>query len=177
MSYIAITCDYQKLLKVRRALRRKGIEAYVPCKVVKLPKLKKRQGKVAMAYKRCLVPMMRYIIAKLPEHQSARDLWLYDIKTMKHVKGWVTIQGEPALIREEDVTELRKAVSEIILSMEAARHKRWLRTGSKVSIKTGSLAGKTGTIQEIKRKRVELEMMLFGAKRIVTVEKDSLEAA
>lgn len=173
MTYIAITCDYQKLIKVRRALRRKGIEAYLPAVILKRPILKASRLK----YRRRITPMMRYIIAKLPEHQAARDLWLYDVKTMKDVRGWVTIQGEPALIKEADVIELRKAVSEILLSMEAARHKRWLRTGSKVSIKAGSLAGKTGTIQEIKRKRVELEMMLFGAKRIVTVEKDSLEAA
>lgn len=173
MTYIAITADYQKLIKVRRALRRKGIEAYLPAVILKRPILKASRLK----YRRRVTPMMRYIITKLPEHTAARDLWLYDIKTMKDVRGWVTVSGEPALIKEADVTELRKAVSEILLSMEAARHKRWLRTGSKVSIKSGSLAGKTGTIQEIKRKRVELEMMLFGAKRIVTVEKDSLEAA
>lgn len=173
MTYVAITCDYQKLIKVRRALRRKGIEAYLPAMILKRPILKASRLK----YRRRVTPMMRYIIAKLPEHTAARDLWLYDIKTMKDVRGWVTIQGEPALIKEADVVELRKAVSEILLSMEAARHKRWLRTGSKVSIKAGSLAGKTGTIQDIKRKRVELEMMLFGAKRIVTVERDSLEAA
>lgn len=173
MTHIAITADYQKLIKVRRALRRKGVEAYLPAIVLKRPVLKSAKLK----YKRRVTPMMRYIIAKAPDHPSARDLWLHDVKTMKHVRGYVTIQGEPALIRDSDVLELRKAVSEILLSMEAARHKRWLRTGSKVSIKAGSLAGKTGTIQDIKRKRVELEMMLFGAKRIVTVEKDSLEAA
>lgn len=173
MTYIAITADYQKLIKVRRALRRKGIEAYLPAVILKRPILKASRLK----YRRRVTPMMRYIIAKAPGHPAALDLWLHDIKAVKHVRGYVTIQGEPALIKEADVIELRKAVSEILLSMEAARHKRWLRTGSKVSIKAGSLAGKVGTIQDIKRKRVELEMMLFGAKRIVTVERDSLEAA
>lgn len=174
MTYIAITADYQKLIKVRRALRRKGIEAYLPSIVLKRPILKASRLK----YRRRVTPMMRYIIAKLPEHTAARDLWLYDVKTMKDVRGWVTIQGEPALIRDADVTELRKAVSEILLSMEAARHKRWLRTGSKASVKEGSFAGKIGTVSWVKKKRAELEVKAFGGKAItINVPIASLEAA
>lgn len=174
MTYIAITADYQKLIKVRRALRRKGIEAYLPSVILKRPILKASRLK----YRRRITPMMRYIIAKLPEHQAARDLWLYDIKTMKDVRGWVTIQGEPALIKEADVIELRKAVSEIVVAMHAAKHKRVLKKGSKASTREGPFAGRIGSIQWINKKRAELEVIALGGRTItVNVPIGSLEAA
>ncbi len=122
--------------------------------------------------------MMRYIIAKLPEHTAARDLWLYDIKTMKDVRGWVTSQGEVAFIKAADVAELRKAVSEIVVAMNAAKYKRVLKKGSKASTREGPFAGRIGSIQWINKKRAELEIIALGGRTItVNAPVDSLEAA
>lgn len=176
MTYVAITADYQKLIKVRRALRRKGIEAYLPSIIVKRPILKASRLK----YRRRVTPMMRYIIAKLPEHQVARDLWLYDIKTMKDVRGWVTIQGEPALISENDVMAVWCQVSDIIKEMDLSKKKkkRWFRAGEKARLQDGSFAGKVGSIQWVTKKRAELEIIAWGSKVItINVPIASLEAA
>lgn len=173
MTFIAIRADYSKLRKVRRALRKQGVEAYLPALVHRRPRPK--AGKII--HKRHVTPLMFYILAKAPEHQAARDLWLHSIRETKDVRGYVTIQNEPAFIPERDVAAVKIAVEKLRLDMAAQKHKRWLRKGGKATIKDGSLAGKIGTIQEIKKKGIELEMMLFGAKRVVTVQRDKLEAA
>ena len=59
----------------------------------------------------------------------------------------------------------------------AARHRRWLRKGGKAVVKSGSLAGRVGTVQWVTAKRVGLEARLFGAARVITVERDNVESA
>lgn len=175
MTYIAIRTDYAKIRKVRRALRRQGVEAYLPAIVHKRPRPK--AGKII--HKRHVTPLMSYILARAPEHQAARDLWLHSIRETKDVRGYVTIQNEPAFIPERDIEAVKIAVEKLRLDLSAQKHKRWLRKGGKAVFKegNGTWTGKIGTIQEIKKRGVELEMMLFGAKRIVTVQRDKLEAA
>jgi transcription antitermination factor NusG len=174
MSYIAITAEnHMKLLKVRRELRRKGYAAYVPAIVHRRPFLKGRKVK----YRRHITKLIPYILAETPEHEAMRDLWLHEVKSIKDVRGYVTINGKPALIADRDIADLKASVSDMLSEIEKSRHKRWLRTGSKASIKSGTLAGKTGTIQWIKRKRVGLEARLFGSMRVVEVEIERLEAA
>ena len=52
-----------------------------------------------------------------------------------------------------------------------------VRRGGKVTIKSGSLAGRVGTVQWVTAKRVGLEAMLFGAARVITVERENVESA
>lgn len=173
MTYVAITADHTKLRKVRRALRRKGIEAYLPAIVHKRPVVKSAKVK----YRRRITPLMSYILAKAPDHPAYLDLWLYDVLQTKDVRGYVKVQDEPALILQGEVNALKDAVAQIRLDLDRQRHKRWLRTGQKASITAGTLAGKTGTISWIKGKRAGLEAKIFGAMRVVEVQVSSLEHA
>ena len=173
MTFIAITTDYAKLRKVRRALRRKGVEAYLPAIVHKRPVLKSAKVK----YRRRITPLMSYILAKAPEHDLVRDLWLYDILQTKDVRGYVKSIDRPALIVDADVEALKEAVAQIRRDLDKQRHKRWLRTGQKASIKDGTLAGKTGTIQWLRKNKAGLEAKIFGAMRVVEVPVSALENA
>lgn len=173
MTYIAITTDHAKLLKVRRRLRRKGVEAYLPAIVHRRPIVKSAK----VRYRRRITPLMSYILAKAPDHPAARDLWLYDVLQTKDVRGYVKVQDEPALILIGQVNALKEAVSQMRQELDRQRHKRWLRTGQKASIKNGTLAGKTGTIQWLKKNKAGLEAKLFGSMRVVEVPVSSLEHA
>lgn len=173
MTYIAITCDYAKLRKVRRELRRKGVDAYLPAIVHKRPVVKSSKVK----YRRKVTPLMSYILVAAPKHDLVRDLWLYDVLQTKDVRGYVKVQDEPALILVGEVEALKQAVLKIRRDLDRQRHKRWLRTGQKASINTGTLAGKTGTISWIKKNKAGLEARLFGAMRVVEVPVSALEAA
>ena len=173
MTYVALTCDYAKLRKVRRALRRKGVQAYLPAIVHKRPVVKSAKVK----YRRRVTPLMSYILAKAPDHPSALNLWLYDVLQTKDVRGYVKLQDGPALILNGEVNALKEAVAQIRRDLDKQRHKRWLRTGSKASITTGTLAGKTGTIQWLRKNKAGLEARLFGSLRVVEVSVKSLEAA
>lgn len=173
MTYIAITADHAKLRKVRRALRRKGVEAYLPAIVHKRPVVKSAKVK----YRRRITPLMSYILVKAPEHPAARDLWLYDVLQTKDVRGYVKVQDEPALILQGEVNGLKEAVAQIRFDLDRQRHKRWLITGQKASITAGTLAGKTGTIQWLRKNKAGLEAKIFGAMRVVEVQVSALEAA
>lgn len=173
MTWIAITADYSKLRKVRRELRRKGVDAYLPAIVHMRPVVKSAKIK----HRRRITPLMSYILAKAPEHELVRDLWLYDVLQTKDVRGYVKFIDRPALISDDSVAALKVAVLMMRKRLDSQRHKRWLRTGSKASITEGTLAGKTGTITWIKKNRAGLEAKLFGAMRVVEVPVKSLEHA
>lgn len=173
MTWIAVTADYSKLRKVRRALRRKGVEAYLPAIVHKRPVVKSAKVK----YRRKVTPLMSYILVAAPKHDLVRDLWLYDVLQTKDVRGYVKNLDRPALIADADIEALKDAVLKIRRDLDRQRHKRWLRTGQKASITTGTLAGKTGTIQWLNNKRAGLEVMMFGSMRPVEVRRKDLEAA
>ena len=179
MSYIAITADYHNLRKVRRALRQKGYDAYLPAIVQKHARSVEKDGKTVMVYRRKIKPLIRYVLAKAPEHPAARDLWLHDIRATKYVTGYVTILEVPAFIPDDDVFGVWCQVADMHKEIERAKKKklRWFRAGEKARLQDGAFAGRVGTVQWISKKGVELELMLFGAKRVVTVEKDKLEAA
>ncbi len=176
MTYIAIRADHAKLLRVRKRLRRKGNGAYVPAIVTKrlVPKgLKTRR-------KRRITPLMGYILVKVPEmiaRPEVYDLWLYGVLETKDVRGYVALGDVPARIPVRSVQDLKDAVAKIRLEAEASRHRARLSKGGRAAIKSGSLAGKIGTVDWIKGKRVGLEAKLFGTTRVIEVAKDNLEAA
>lgn len=175
MTYVAIKADHNKLRKVRRALRRKGIEAYLPAIVHKRPVVKSAKVK----YRRRITPLMSYILVKAPEHPAARDLWLYDIKTMKDVRGYVTIQGEPALINDYDVFGVWCQMSDILkeIALSKKKRQRWHIAGAKARLKDGPFAGRVGTIQWLNEKRAKIEVRALGGTVTVNTTVDSLEAA
>lgn len=173
MTYIALRADHAHLRKVRKRLRRKGNVAYVPALVTKriIPKgLKTRR-------KRHVIPLMSYILVKVPEAPSVWNLWLHDVLATKDVRGYVKIDEGPALIPNSNIEHLKAEVARLCSEVAQARHKARLRSGGKATIKTGSLAGKIGTVEWIKGKRVGLEAKLFGSTRVIEVAKENLEAA
>lgn len=175
MTFIAITADYAKLRKVRRALRRKGVEAYLPAIVHKRPVLKSAKVK----YRRRVTPLMSYILAKAPDHHAALDLWLYDVLQTKDVRGHMRIGESLALIPDNDVFGIWCQVSDILreIALAKRKNKRRFRAGEKARMQNGTLAGRVGTIQWIKGKRAGLEAKIFGAMRVVEVQVKSLEHA
>lgn len=172
MTYIAITADASRIRKVRKRLRRKGYEAYVPCIVTKRAIAK--GGKLSR--KRRIVPLMSYVLVEMPD-QAVFDLWLHDVLAVKDVRGIVSNGDDAAVIPDRCVGDLREAVAKMVSDEKAARAKRWLSKGRKAVIKSGSLAGRHGTVAWIKGKKAGLEAILFGSTRVLEVEKSNLEAA
>lgn len=173
MSFIAITAKAQHLRKVRKRLRRKGYAAYLPAIVrtrvtAKGSKLKRR---------RHVSPLMSYVLVEFQADESTAGLTLYDVLETKDVRGYLQSGNGPALIPAHEVEAVRQEVAAMVQTIAAQSHKRWLRSGMKATVKAGSLAGKTGTVQWVRGKRAGLEARLFGAARVVEVQTADLEAA
>lgn len=171
MSYIALTAKYCDLLKVRRRLRRKGYTAYLPAIVQKRIVIK--GGKPS--HKRRVVPLMSYILVEAPSHSF--DTWLHDVLETDDVRGYLKSGDKPAMVSLGTLLSFKIDVAKMVFEMEAMRHKGRLRRGAKYTIKSGSLAGKAGTVQWIRGKKAGLEAKLFGSMRVVEVAADNLEAA
>ena len=171
-SWIVITADPTKLRNVRRRLRRKGYQAYLPAiarvrAVAKGGKIKRR---------RTITPLMSYILVQAPlEH--VLDLWLYDVTSTKDVRGYLKQSDRPALVTDAAMTDLRATIRDVRFAMEVSAAKRRLRKGMKARVTDGTLAGKSGTIEWIRGAKAGLEAQLFGSMRVVEVLSKSLEAA
>lgn len=172
MTYIAITADASHIRKVRRSLRRAGHDAYLPALVAK--KLYAKGGRLRR--KRRVVPLMSYIFVKAP-HDSVLNLWLHAIVSTKDVRGYIKSSDGPALIPDQHIEALRDSVDRMRFEAEAARYRRKLRKGGKAAIKSGSLAGTTGTVEWVRNARIGLEARLFGGLRVIEVAAENLEAA
>jgi transcription antitermination factor NusG len=175
LTWIAITANYSKIRKVRRRLRRKGLTVYVPAVVSRRPIVKGSRLK----YRRRITFLMTYILVQIPENtpKAVLDLWLHDTMNTKDVRGYLKNNDAPAIVPDADFISIKLAVAKLVSSMTAVNHKRWLREGARVSIKDGSLAGKTGKVQWVRKNRAGLEAMLFGSMRVVEVDAKNLEAA
>lgn len=172
MSYIVVTAKTQDLRKVRRRLRRKGYQAYLPAiarvrAVAKGNKLKRR---------RHITPLMSYILVKAP-CDSIFDLWLYDVTSTKDVRGYIKLDGKIGLVSDEARADLKTRVAKYVSDFSAKAAKDWLRSGMKARIREGSLAGKLGIVQWVRGARAGLEAQLFGSMRVVEVKAKDLEAA
>lgn len=171
-SWIVITADPAKLRKVRRRLRRKGYQAYLPAiarvrAVAKGGKLKRR---------RTITPLMSYILVQAPS-EHVLDLWLYDVTSTKDVRGYLKQSDRPALVTDAAMTDLRATIRDVRFAMEVSAAKRRLRKGMKARITDGTLAGKSGTIEWVRGAKAGLEAQLFGSMRVVEVPASALEAA
>ncbi len=171
MTYIALIAEHRHLRLVRKRLRHAGQTAYLPALVTKRIVPKGRRTRL----RRRIIPLMSYILVKEPEAcpSGFYDLWLHAVLETKGVRGYVT-----GHIPEASVEKVRAAVQDIITRAEAARHKWKLRRGLKARYTgDGPMRNKVGTIEWIKPHTIGLEMMLFGAERVVTVKRSDLEAA
>lgn len=171
-SWIVITADPAKLRKVRKRLRRKGYQAYLPAiarvrAVAKGGKLKRR---------RTITPLMSYILVQAPS-EHVLDLWLYDVTSTKDVRGYLKQSDRPALVTDAAMTDLRATIRDVRFAMEVSAAKRRLRKGMKARITDGTLAGKSGTIEWVRGAKAGLEAQLFGSMRVVEVPASALEAA
>ena len=173
MTWIALTTAPNKARAVRKRLRRRGERAYTPALVTKriIPK------GIRTRRKRFITVLMPYVLVRAPEHASVRALWLHGVLSIKGVSGVLHAGDDPAWIPDYAIEDLRAEVARIILEANAVRHHRWLRKGGKAVVKAGSLAGRVGTVQWVTAKRVGLEARLFGAARVITVERDNVESA
>ena len=173
MTWIALTTAPNKARAVRKRLRRRGESAYVPAMVAKriIPKGTKTRRK------RFITVLMPYVLVRAPEQAGVRALWLHGVLSVKDVSGVLHAGDDPAWIQDHAIDDLKAEVARIILEASAARHRRWLRKGGKAVVKSGSLAGRVGTVQWVTAKRVGLEARLFGAARVITVERENVESA
>jgi len=173
MTWIALTTAPNKARAVRKRLRRRGESAYVPAMVAKriIPK------GIRTRRKRIITVLMPYVLVRAPEHTSVRALWLHGVLSVKDVSGVLYAGDDPAWIPDHAIEELKAEVARIILEASAARHRRWLSKGGKAVVKSGYLAGRVGTVQWVTAKRVGLEARLFGAARVIAVDRENVEAA
>ena len=173
MTWIALTTAPNKASAVRKRLRRRGESAYIPAMVSKRIITKGTRPR----RKRIITVLMPYVLVRAPEHHSVRALWMHGVLSIKGVSGVLHAGDDPAWIPDHAIEELRAEVARMVLEASAARHRRWLRKGGKAVVKAGSLAGRVGTVQWVTAKRVGLEARLFGAARVITVERDNVESA
>lgn len=171
MTYIAITAKHCHLRKVRRRLRRKGYTAYLPAIIQKRIVIKGNKA----CHKRRVVPLMSYILVEAPSHSF--DTWLHDVLETDDVRGYLKSGDSPAMVSLGTLLSFKIDVAKMVFEMEAMKHKGRLRRGAKYTIKSGSLAGKAGTVQWIRGKKAGLEAKLFGSVRVIEVAADNLEAA
>ena len=173
MTWIALTTAPNKVRAVRKRLRRRGESAYVPVMVAKriIPKGTRTRRK------RFITVLMPYVLVRAPEQAGVRALWLHGVLSIKGVSGVLHAGDDPAWIPDHAIEELRAEVARMVLEASAACHRRWLRKGGKVTIKSGSLAGRVGTVQWVTAKRVGLEARLFGAARVIAVDRENVESA
>ena len=173
MTWIALTTAPNKARAVRKRLRRRGESAYIPAMVSKRIITKGTRPR----RKRIITVLMPYVLVRAPEHHSVRALWMHGVLSIKGVSGVLHAGDDPAWIPDHAIEELRAEVARMVLEASAARHRRWLRKGGKAVVKSGSLAGRVGTVQWVTAKRVGLEARLFGAARVITVERENVESA
>jgi transcription antitermination factor NusG len=172
LTWIVITAEPSKLRKVRRRLRRKGYQAYLPA-IARVRAIAKGSK---VKCRRVLTPLMSYILVKAP-CDSIFDLWLYDVTSTKDVRGYLKTADRPALVPDLDIQALKAKVKWLRFESEARTMKRRLRSGMKARVKEGTLAGKAGTVQWVRGAKAGLEAQLFGSMRVVEVKAKDLEAA
>lgn len=174
MSWIAIMTEPGKTRIVRKRLRRAGLNAYVPSIIMRDLVIRASAAK----RRRRIVPLMPYVLVEDPDHSPVRHLMLHHVLTTRGVTGYVGTDGlGPSIIPDRDVSELRTRVADMVLELAAKRHRAVLSKGDRVRVKAGSLMGRAGTVTWVNAKRVELEAMLFGSVRRVTVKREDVEAA
>ena len=163
MTWIALPTAPNKARAVRKRLRRRGESAYVPAMVAKriIPKGTKTRRK------RFITVLMPYVLVRAPEQAGVRARWLHGGLSVKDVSGVLHAGDDPAWIPDHAIEELKAEVARMVLEASAARHRRWLRKGGKAVVKSGSLAGRVGTVQWVTAKRGGLEARLIGAARVV----------
>ena len=173
MTWIALTTAPNKARAVRKRLRRRGESAYVPVMVATriIPKGTRTRRK------RFITVLMSYVLVRAPEHTSVRALWLHGVLSVKDVSGVLYSGDGPAWIPDHAMDDLKAEVARIVLEARAVRSLRLLLKGGKAVVKSGSLAGRVGTVQWVTAKRVGLEARLFGAARVITVERENVESA
>jgi transcription antitermination factor NusG len=175
LTFIAVTADHAKARKVRRRLRQKGCEAYLPAIVQHRAIIKSAKVK----HRRVVTLLMTYILVKAPDHPAMFDLWLRDILETKGVRGYVDIGGDVAMIPDSGIITIKATVADMVKAIKDAKRKskRWFRAGEKARFKEGLLAGRAGTIQWVDHNRIGIEALIFGSMRTILVEKKNLEAA
>lgn len=174
MTWLAITTEPGKALIVRRRLRRDGINAYLPAIVIKETVFRSNKAKS----RRRIVPLMSYVLVEEPEHFAVRHLMLVHVLRTRDVTGCVGVRGlGPSIIPGSDVDALKLRIANMLFEQQAARHKSFLRKGSRAKIKSGPLMGTTGTVTWANRQRVEIEAILFSGMRVITVRREDVEAA
>ena len=173
VSYIAIRTERGELFKVRRRLRRAGFNAYLPVIITRRRVPKGDRVK----HVRHFESMMRWVLVEAPESSPVFDLWLHSVTSTKGVVSYLKSGDQAGRVSQNDVDVLKDGVAKIRFQIAAARHRSRVGLGSKSAIKTGSLAGKVGTIQWIRGKKAGLEARLFGSMRVVEVDVENLEAA
>jgi len=173
MTWIALTTAPNKARAVRKRLRRRGESAYIPAMVAKriIPKGTRTRRK------RFITVLMPYVLVRSPEHDSVRALWLHGVLSVKDVSGVLHAGDDPAWIPDHVIDDFKAEVARIVLEARAVRDRRLLFKSGKAVIKSGSLAGRVGTVQWVTAKRVGLEARLFGAARVIAVDRENVEAA
>lgn len=170
MTYIAIVAKPQHIRSVRRSLRRKGYNAYVPAlsRVKLYQKAPKRRHHINF--------LMRYILVEIP-HKAVMNLWLYDVISTKNVAGYLRSGDELALVADREVFMIRNEVALMRRALAKKSSKDFLRIGEKARLAKGTLEGKIGVLQWIRGKKAGLEARLLGATRVIEVSIKDLEAA
>ena len=173
MTWIALTTAPNKARAVRKRLRRRGESAYTPALVGKriIPKGTRTRRK------RFITELMSYVLVRAPEHIGVRALWLHGVLSVKDVSGVLHAGDDPAWIPDHVIDDFKAEVARIVLEARAVRDRRLLFKSGKAVIKSGSLAGRVGTVQWVTAKRVGLEARLFGAARVIAVDRENVESA
>ena len=116
--------------KVESRLNQIGIEAYCPVRT-ELRQWSDRKKKIKMP----LLPSM--LLVKIPN--NLRDI-VFDIP---HVQRYLFWKGQPAVVREEEVTVLRKVADQEFSSVSLQK----FTPGTKINLKPFGISDSTGTVK------------------------------
>ena len=116
--------------KVESRLNKIGIEAYCPVRT-EMRQWSDRKKKIKIP----LLPSM--LLVKIPD--NLRTL-VFDIPYVRRYLFW---QGQPAVVREEEVSVLRKVADQEFASVTLQKY----APGTKIDLKAFGFSGSTGTIK------------------------------
>jgi transcription antitermination factor NusG len=144
--------------KVNQLLADKGVERYCPLNKVR----RKWSDRVKVVEE----PLFKsYVFVKVNEEDRT------DVRTTPGIINFVYWQGKPAVIKEKEITAIKKFLDEYenveVKPLE-------VRVNQRVKITTGPLMDQEGQVLEVKNKKAKVAIDSLGYVLVASVEKTKL---
>ena len=145
--------------KVYALLQEKGIESYCP--------LNKVQRKWSDRIKIVEEPLFKsYVFVRVCEEEKT------PVRTLSGVVNFVYWQGKPAVIKDREITSIRKFMNEYEnVEVSSAT----IKPESAVIVQQGVLMGKKGTVKRVLNRKVEVLIESIGFRLTAYLDKSKIK--